>query len=197
MLSKRHTTQTVKLTAGLHRQTWISGYLIFVDMHIVNRSSKDVKKVELQLEKTTLFHNYTAPSTSAGLADVLRLPDHRQTEIVVRKDLGDGFQGVHSLSEDFRTCQLALPTGLVSVETGVCFGSRFHQCKDSCLCNTLRVENLWSSTLVGKVSAFATKSLTALHRAILWHSILLEYSNHLLFQVCLPCEAFYQVLAYS
>ena len=124
VLSKRHTTQTVKLTAGLHRQTWISGYLIFVDMHIVNRSSKDVKKVELQLEKTTQFHDYTAPSTSAGLADVLRLPDHRQTEIVVRKDLGDGFRGVQSLSEDFRTCQLALPTGLVSIETGVCFGSK-------------------------------------------------------------------------
>ena len=147
VLSKRHTTQTVKLTAGLHRQTWISGYLIFVDMHIVNRSSKDVKKVELQLEKTTQFHDYTAPSTSAGVADGLRLPDHRQTEIVVRKDLGDGFQGVHSLSEDFRTCQLALPTGLVSIETGVCFGSSLHQFRDDCFCNTLRVENLWPSTL--------------------------------------------------
>ena len=124
VLSKRHTTQTVKLTAGLHRQTWISGYLIFVDIHIVNRSSKDVKKVELQLEKTTQFHEYTAPSTGAGLADALRLPDHRQSEIVVRKDLGDGFRGVQSLSEDFRTCQLVLPTGLVSIETGVCFGSK-------------------------------------------------------------------------
>lgn len=118
-MSKRYNTQTVKLTAGLHRQTWISGYLIFVDMQIDNKSSKAVKKVELQLEKTTLFHNYPAPSTSAGSADVLRLPDHRQTEIVVRKDLADGFQGVPSLSQDFRTCQLELPMGLVSIETGV------------------------------------------------------------------------------
>ena len=120
-MSKRYGTQTVKLTAGLHRQTWISGYPVFVDMHIDNKSSKDVKKVELQLEKTTLFHNYPAPCTNAGSADVLRLPDHRQTEIVVKKDLADEFQGVHSLSQDFRTCQLELPTGLVSIETGVWF----------------------------------------------------------------------------
>lgn len=124
-MSKRSNTRTVKLTAGLHRQTWISGYPIFVDMHIDNKSSKDVRKVELQLEKTTLFHNYPAPSTNAVSADVLRLPDHRQTEIVVRKDLADGFQGVVSLSQDFRTCQLELPTGLVSIETGVYFQLRF------------------------------------------------------------------------
>ena len=121
MLSKRPNAQTVKLTAGLHRQTWISGYLIFVDMHIDNKSSKAVKKVELQLERTTLFHSYPTPSTNAGSANVLRLPDHRQTEVVVRKDLADGFQGVPSLSQDLRTCQLELPTGLVSIETGVYF----------------------------------------------------------------------------
>lgn len=93
-------------------------------MHIENKSSKDVKKVEVQLEKTTLFHNYPAPSTNAGSADVLRLPDHRQTEIVVSKDLADGFQGVRSLSQVFGTCQLELPTGLVSIETGVYFQLR-------------------------------------------------------------------------
>ena len=118
-MSRQYASQTVKLTAGLHRQTWISGYLVFVDMHIDNRSRKDVRKVELQLERTTLFHNYPAPSTNAGSADVLRLPDHRQSEIVVRKELADGFQGVRSLSQEFRTCQLELPTGLVSIETGM------------------------------------------------------------------------------
>ena len=118
-MSKRYSTETVKLTAGLHRQTWISGYPVFVDTHIENKSSRGVKKMELQLEKTTLFHKYPAPSTDAGSADVLRLPDHRETEIVVRKDLADGFHGVRSLSQDFRTCQLELPIGLVSIETGV------------------------------------------------------------------------------
>ena len=120
-ISKRHHTQTVKLTAGLHRQTWISGYPVFVDMHIENKSSKDVKRVELRLEKTTLFHNYPAPSTNTASADVLRLPDHRQTDTVVREDLADGFRGVNALSQELRTCQLDLPTGLVSIETGVWF----------------------------------------------------------------------------
>ena len=120
-MSKRNTTRTVKLTAGLHRQTWISGYPVFVDMHIDNKSDKEVRKVELQLAKTTLFHSYSAPSTNAGPADVLRLPDHRHVEIIARKDLADGFQGVPSSSQEFRTCQLGLPTGLVSIETGMRF----------------------------------------------------------------------------
>ena len=130
-MSKQYSTQTVKLTAGLHRQTWISGYLIFVDMHIDNKSKKDVRKIELQLEQTTLFHSYSAPSTNAGSADILRLPDHRQTEVIVRKDLADGFQGVHSMSQDFRTCQLELPTGLVSIETGVYFQRKISRLRKS------------------------------------------------------------------
>lgn len=118
-LSKKADTQMVQLTAGLHRQTWISGYPIFADIHIDNRSSKMVKKVELQLEKTTLFHNYSAPSTATSFVDVLRLPDERTREIIVSKELSDGFQGVRSLSEEHRTCQIELPVGLVSVETGM------------------------------------------------------------------------------
>lgn len=154
-MSKQYSTRTVRLTAGLHRQTWISGYLIFVDMHIDNKSSKDVKKIELQLEKTTLFHDYPAPATKAGSADVLRLPDHRQTEIVVRKDLVDGFQGVHSMSQDFRTCQLELPTGLVSIETGVYFqqaSSRSYSCESFRQRNTLRGQNPQACTILGNVN---------------------------------------------
>ena len=136
-MSKRYITQTVKLTAGLHRQTWISGYPVFVDIHIENKSSRDIRKVELQLDKTTLFHKYSAPSTDAGSADVLRLPDHRETEIVVRKDLADGFHGVRSLSQDFRTCQLELPIGLVSIETGMWFQCVNFERRSFCLCKSL------------------------------------------------------------
>lgn len=100
-------------------------------MYIDNKSRKDVKKIELQLEQTILFHNYSAPSTNAGSADVLRLPDHRQVEVIVKKDLADGFQGVHSMSQDFRTCQLELPTGLVSIETGLYFQHKILQLRKS------------------------------------------------------------------
>ena len=119
---KRTNNQKVKLTAGLHRQTWISGYPVFIDIHIENRSYKSVKRVDLQLEKTILFYNYSAPSTGAVSADLLRLPDHLTKEIVLDKVLLDGFNGVRPFSEDFRTCSLELPAGLVSIETGRLFG---------------------------------------------------------------------------
>lgn len=112
----------IKLMAGLHRQTWISGYPVFVDVHISNQSSKDVKKVELQLEKITLFHACSAPSAGTRSTDGLRVPDHMQKEIISRMHIRDGFHGVRALSQDFRTCQIALPPGLVSIETGIyCF----------------------------------------------------------------------------
>ena len=85
-----------------------------------------MKRVDLQLEKTILFYNYSAPSTGAVSADLLRLPDHLTKEIVLEKVLLDGFNGVRPFSEDFRTCQLELPAGLVSVETGRSFGT-FHR----------------------------------------------------------------------
>ena len=116
--SKNTNAQWIKLATGLHRQTWISGYPVFVDIHIENKSHKTVKRVDLQLEKTILFYNYSAPSTGAISADLLRLPDHLNKEIVVDKVLLDGFRGVRPFSEDFRTCQLQLPAGLVSIETG-------------------------------------------------------------------------------
>ena len=196
-MSKRYSTQTVKLTAGLHRQTWISGYLVFVDMHIENKSSKDVKKVEVQLEKTTLFHNYPAPSTNTGSADVLRLPDHRQTEIVVRKDLADGFQGVRSLSQVFRTCQLELPTGLVSIETGVYFQLGTAPMRKSSSAQCSSEFKILDHIPCSARSNSGDRSLTILPRAILWHPLLLEYSNKLLAQVCLPEVVPHLFLAHS
>ena len=118
-LSKEVNAKKIKLTAGIHRQTWISGYLVFVDVRIDNQSRKVIKNVEMQLEKTTLFYSYSAPSTTRGSAAALRLPDQRLSEIIVRKGISDGFQGVGALSQDVRTCRMELPPGLVSIVTGV------------------------------------------------------------------------------
>ena len=117
-VSKRFNVQGIKLTAGLHRQTWISGYPVFIDVHIENKSTRDVKKLELQLEKTTLFHDYSAPSAAARLTDILRVPDYLRREIIASTQITDGWQNVHAMSQDFRTCQMGLPPGLVSIETG-------------------------------------------------------------------------------
>ncbi|KAK3176041.1 hypothetical protein OEA41_007363 [Lepraria neglecta] len=70
-LSKKSSTKTIRVTAGLHRQMWISGYPILIDIHTENRSSKALKRVDLQLEKTILFYNFSAPSTGTRTADLL------------------------------------------------------------------------------------------------------------------------------
>jgi hypothetical protein len=46
--------QRVELTAGLHRETWINGSVIYVNINVANRSSKTTKKIKFQLVKTTL-----------------------------------------------------------------------------------------------------------------------------------------------
>ena len=125
-LSKKFNTQIIKLTVGIHRQTWISGYPVFVDVHIENRSCKDVRKLELQLDKTIIFHDCSAPNTGSKSTDNLRLPDQMQKQNIANTQVSDGWQGVRALSQDFRTCQMNLPTGLVSIETGETSEEVFH-----------------------------------------------------------------------
>ncbi|KAL9024130.1 MAG: hypothetical protein Q9196_006740 [Gyalolechia fulgens] len=73
--SHRGSLKTVVLKAGVHRQTWISGYPLFVDIRISNRGFQTVRKVEMQLERSTFVYAHAAPSDEAGLGNTLRLPD--------------------------------------------------------------------------------------------------------------------------
>ncbi|KAL8866718.1 MAG: hypothetical protein Q9174_006128, partial [Haloplaca sp. 1 TL-2023] len=82
--SRRAHLDTVTLTAGLHRQTWISGYPLFVDIRISNHGSKAMKKVELQLERYTFVYAHAAPSYDEALHDTLRLPSKCQREIILK-----------------------------------------------------------------------------------------------------------------
>jgi hypothetical protein len=50
--------ETVKVTAGLHRQVWVSGTSIFVDVHIANDMKKPIKRLELQLERDILCYRH-------------------------------------------------------------------------------------------------------------------------------------------
>lgn len=52
------TVEVVRVTAGLHRQVWVSGTSIYVDVHISNSSRKTVKKIELQLERDILCYKH-------------------------------------------------------------------------------------------------------------------------------------------
>ncbi|KAL8643669.1 MAG: hypothetical protein Q9226_008200 [Calogaya cf. arnoldii] len=121
--SHRGSLETVELTAGVHRQTWISGYPLFVDVRIGNRGSKVVKKIELQLERLTFVYAHAAPSEEHGLGDTLRLPDRCEKEVILKVSC-QTWQ-VQPQSCDLKTCSLSIPPGLVSVDAGRFFGVRF------------------------------------------------------------------------
>ncbi|KAL8694856.1 MAG: hypothetical protein Q9224_003492, partial [Gallowayella concinna] len=112
--SHRNGVETVELIAGIHRQTWISGYPLFVDVRIGNRGSKVVKKVELQLERSTFVYAHAAPSDEQGLSDTLRLPDRCEKEVLLKVDCPNWH--VQPQSRDLKTCSLSIPSGLVSVD---------------------------------------------------------------------------------
>jgi hypothetical protein len=52
------TVEVVRVTAGLHRQVWVSGTSIYVDVHIVNNCRKQIKRIELQLERDILCYKH-------------------------------------------------------------------------------------------------------------------------------------------
>lgn len=118
---------TVKLTAGLHRQTWVNNSSIFVDIHIANKSPKTIKRLEIQLQKVTLYYNYPAAGTFEKTATFLRLPTRNESEIVCRNVLrkNRGWSGVQAHSSEIRTCELEVPRGHVTISTGRFFEVRY------------------------------------------------------------------------
>ena len=129
-LSQGTKPESIDLTAGLHRQTWISGYILFIDLHITNHSHKPVRKIQLQLERAIISHDLAAAtldheSGSAGRADSLRVPDLTIKSILAKYSLREPADVIFPKSTSSRTCELSIPSGLVSITTGRFFGVRF------------------------------------------------------------------------
>ncbi len=120
-------THIIKLTAGLHRQTWVNGAMIFVDVHVMNNSSKTLKKIEVQLEKSTLWYSHAAAGTTQKRATHLRLPKRSDSEIVctsVFKKHKD-WKGIPSHTSEVRTCDLEIPRAHATIRTGRYFEVRY------------------------------------------------------------------------
>ncbi|OAL26498.1 hypothetical protein AYO20_10067 [Fonsecaea nubica] len=126
-LAREPDIQTVKLTAGLHRQTWVNGALIFIDVHVANNTAKSVKKIEVQLEKTTLWYTHAPAGTAEKSANYLRLPKRTDAEVVSGTTLkkSSTWKGVPSHSSDVRTIELEAPRGHVTISTGRYFEVRY------------------------------------------------------------------------
>lgn len=119
--------QTVKLTAGLHRQTWVNGAMIFIDIHIANNTAKSIKRIEAQLEKTTLWYTHAAAGTAEKSANYLRLPKRTDTEIVTGTTLKKSatWKAIPPHSSEVRTIELEAPRGHVTISTGRYFEVRY------------------------------------------------------------------------
>jgi len=125
---REHGLETIKVTAGLHRQVWVSGTSIFVDVHIVNKSKKTVKRLELQLERDVLCYKHVAASTLEKSASQARIFDNNERTILsksVLKSGSNGWNGIPADTSDIRTCDLELPRGHATVKCGKYFEVRY------------------------------------------------------------------------
>lgn len=96
-----------------------------MDIRIDNRSNKAIRRIELQLERVTIFHIHAAPCSGKACAEPLRMPDEIHKEILTRKNILASDGHIRPRSHDFRTAQLELPSGLASIESGRFFGVRY------------------------------------------------------------------------
>ena len=139
-----NTIETIAITAGLHRQVWVSGTTIFVDVHIANNCKKSIKRLELQMERDILCYKHasqlelffeTSPNSSQAAASTLeksasqaRIFDHNERTVLnktVLKQGQGGWNGVAAHSSDVRTCDLEVPRGHATVKCGKYFEVRY------------------------------------------------------------------------
>ncbi|KAF1986831.1 hypothetical protein K402DRAFT_404138 [Aulographum hederae CBS 113979] len=123
-------SEVVRVAAGLHRQVWVSGTSIFVDVHIANNSKKTIKKLELQLERDILCYKHVAASTLEKSASQARIFDSNEKAVFSKSVFKSGsssssWNGVPSHSTDVRTYDLELPRGHATVKCGKYFEVRF------------------------------------------------------------------------
>ncbi|KAJ9637312.1 hypothetical protein H2199_007599 [Coniosporium tulheliwenetii] len=127
--ARETSTETIKVTAGLHRQVWVSGTTIFVDIHIANHSRKTVRKIELQLERDILFYKHAAASTMEKSASQARIFDSNERFTLTKNTIKAGtthcWNGVAAHSSELRTCDLELPRGHATVKCGKYFEVRY------------------------------------------------------------------------
>ncbi|KAF2476885.1 uncharacterized protein BDR25DRAFT_321448 [Lindgomyces ingoldianus] len=120
--------EVVRVTAGLHRQVWVSGTSIYVDVHIANSSRKTIKKIELQLERDILCYKHAAASTMEKSASQARIFDNNERSILSKSSIKQGtagWNGVPAHNTHIRTCDLEVPRGHATVKCGKYFEVRY------------------------------------------------------------------------
>ena len=143
--------ESVTLTAGLHRQVWVSGSSIFVDVHIANKSHKAVKRLELYLERDILCYKHGPAGTKEKSASQARIFESNEQAMIARSSLKlgtQGWNGIEPHSSETRTCELELPRGHATVRCGKYFEVRFFLNVTASLSNTKLVSVQLPITLI-------------------------------------------------
>ncbi|KAI4716166.1 hypothetical protein E4T48_07660 [Aureobasidium sp. EXF-10727] len=120
--------ETAKMTAGLHRQVWVSGSSIFVDIHIANGTRKTIKKLDLSLERDILCYRHAAAATLEQSASQARIFESNERSILSKHSMkqgANGWSGVEAYGSITRTCDLEIPRGHATVKCGNYFEVRY------------------------------------------------------------------------
>jgi len=129
---------TIQIRAGLHRQVWVSGANIFVDVHIANFSRRTLKRLELSVERDVLCYNHVrlsnstcyvrtdvrqaAASTLEKSASQARIFQEKEQNILSKSTLKvgtNGWTGVLPHSTIVRTCNIDIPRGHATIKCGM------------------------------------------------------------------------------
>ncbi|KAK3670222.1 hypothetical protein LTR78_009877 [Recurvomyces mirabilis] len=128
LLRKTGGHERIRVTAGLHRQIWVSGSTIFVDVHVANKSGKAVRKLQLSLERDVLCYKHAAADTKALSVSQARVFESNHQSTIATNSLKAGaneWNGVPPHSSEIRTYDLAIARDHATIRCGKYFEVRF------------------------------------------------------------------------
>lgn len=103
------------VVGALSHQTWVSGEVLFFDVEVYNSTEKSIKKVELQLVRTTTLHS----SSHADLA-AKELSTESTSEILAKwlwKKGEDGWCGIAPHTQAAKIWNPIVPAGQATMNT--------------------------------------------------------------------------------
>ncbi|TKA81340.1 hypothetical protein B0A55_02765 [Friedmanniomyces simplex] len=128
VLPRTNGFERIKLTAGLHRQVWVSGSTLFVDVHVLNKTHKHVKRLDLNLERDVLCYKHAAAATRERSGNQARVFESNHQSVIATDSLrtgSNGWNGIEPHASETRTCVLELPRGHATVKCGKYFEVRY------------------------------------------------------------------------
>ncbi|KAI5779456.1 hypothetical protein DFH27DRAFT_618724 [Peziza echinospora] len=112
--------KTLKLTAALQRAVWVSGTAAYVDVSIVNNTSRRVRKLKVKLLRNIVAYKTTVALADKTSAAYMRTPSWIDRKTIAHSELNIGtrWRGVKGNQVDVVTCEIEIPRNQMSIEMG-------------------------------------------------------------------------------